>query len=154
MSAEDRAHLDGLKEEVKQLRETNKDLAARLEKQSGALETLKMLTDTYDKRVEKVREDMSWQTNALNNVVQYFSDQLTRQQTTISNLAWQIIILNLKSSDNGEAVFDAADSTGFSYQFLGWSRGGADHLHVGRRPVGLRMSMESRIKFRSNRGLI
>ena len=46
--------------------------------------------------------------------MQYFSDQLTRQQTTISNLAWQIIILNLKSSDNGEAVFDAADSTGFS----------------------------------------
>jgi hypothetical protein len=113
MSAEDRARMDGLKEEVNHLSETNKALVAKLEKQSAALETVKMLADTYDKRIGKVEDQALWQSNSLNNVVQYFADQLAKQQFSISNLAWQTFMLNLKS-DNTEAVFDAADSTGFS----------------------------------------
>ena len=113
VSTEDRARMDALKNEVKQLHEANKELVAKLEKQSTALETVKMLADTYDKRVGKVEDQALWQSNSVNNVVQYFSDQLAKQQTSISNLAWQVILLNPKS-DNSEAVFDAANSTGFS----------------------------------------
>jgi hypothetical protein len=127
MSAEDRSQMDALKDEVKKLRDANKELAAKIEQQSSdigkqsavlekqgtALETIKLGEEDQSGRIAKVEYQAIWQSNSVNNVIQYFSDRLAAQQTAISNVTWQVILLNLKSQDN-EAVFDAANSTGFS----------------------------------------
>jgi uncharacterized coiled-coil protein SlyX len=112
-SGEDHPRLDALNEQVKQLLETNKNLASLLEKQSAVLDSLKTTLNGYDNRIGKVEDQAAWQSNSLNNVIAYFASQITRQQASISNLSVQVFYLNLKS-DNTEGIFDAANSTGFS----------------------------------------
>ena len=120
MSAEDRSQMDALKVEVKQLHDTNKELVAKLEQQSSAIakqstafDAIKLGEEDYSRRIAKVEYQAIWQSNSVNNVIQYFSDRLAAHQAAISNVTWQVVLLNLKSQDN-EAVFDAANSTGFS----------------------------------------
>jgi hypothetical protein len=109
----DNSHLDSLNEQVKQLLETNKQLVVSLRSQSAQLELLKNELSESESRIGNVEYQAIWQSNSVNNVVAYFADRLDRHQSAISNLLNQVFFINLKS-DNTEAVFDAANSTGFS----------------------------------------
>lgn len=86
--------------ENSELREAVKALAAKIER--------------HEMVISQLTNSFSEYTNTFNSLVNYLGNELARHQTSISNLAWEVVMLNFKTSDtSSEATFDASDATGF-----------------------------------------
>jgi len=110
--------LEKLKEQIDRIEKLINQNPKTSEKEGAELKDLmKSLSariDTQERVAQRITEGLSDQTNSFQALINYLNTELPRQQNATSNLAWQFLLLKLKSTDNSEALFDASESSGFS----------------------------------------